>query len=92
MKIICNFATENPKVGGFPLPVWMLKADCQSNLNFPNPNFDCESHLALGFHFPYSLKGFRNPFVKLSLFDNAKVRRFFHISSLFSEKIRIICI
>ena len=75
MKIICNFATENRKGGRVSPPCWFLSScsnpmDCESyEPDFENCFEAYSFHRLFGFHFSYSLKGFRNPFAKLSLFD-----------------------
>lgn len=59
MNKLFTFALENPKLGGFPLP---LVSDFyfESPSDFPNPNRNRYFHKALGFHFSYSLQGFRS--------------------------------
>ena len=50
--------SENPKVGGFPLPL-VSNPDFESHFDFPNPYRNREFHGALGFRFSYSFQGFR---------------------------------
>ena len=44
------FAGENPKVGGFPLPL-ASNPDSQSDFENPNPKENCGFHKAFGFSF-----------------------------------------
>lgn len=84
--IICIFADENPKVGGFPLPLVCQIQISNLILTFQILNEIASLIRSLGFRFPYSFQGFRVSL--LSLIDNTKVRKSFDITKFIQDYLR----
>lgn len=84
MKKITKFAHENPKAGGFPLPVGCQIPISNLILTFQNRIEIASLIWSLGFRFSYSFKGFRSSLCQ-SLFDNTKLRNYFELHKLISK-------
>lgn len=82
--LFSTFAVENPKVGGFPLPV-----GCQIQISNLILTFQTLTEIASfirlsGFRFSYSFQGFRTPLCQ-SLIDTTKVRKLFENTKYFQD-------